>query len=75
MRSPGIATRQPRLLACLTDHQARPWAARHPALPPSALTELLHDDDRQVVEAAAANPSLPDAAVRAALAAATGGTA
>ncbi|BCL28857.1 hypothetical protein ACFFS2_05415 [Streptomyces aurantiacus] len=47
------------LLVCLTDHQARPMAAGHPALPPPAIVELLADTDRQVAETAAANPSLP----------------
>ncbi|WP_327104212.1 hypothetical protein [Nonomuraea glycinis] len=47
------------LLACLNDRQARPLAARHPALPPSAIVELLNDEGWEVVEAAAANPSLP----------------
>ncbi|MDX3072670.1 hypothetical protein [Streptomyces sp. MI02-7b] len=47
------------LLACLSDRQARPIAAGHPGLPPSAITELLGDDDGQVVRQAAANPSLP----------------
>ncbi|MEU1534011.1 hypothetical protein [Streptomyces fagopyri] len=47
------------LLACLAHVQARPIAARHPALPPSVIVELLTDTDRQVAEAAAANPSLP----------------
>lgn len=46
------------LLACLTDKQARPIAAGHPALPPPVVAELLTDNDWQVVEAAAANPSL-----------------
>ncbi|MDQ0604987.1 hypothetical protein QF037_009332 [Streptomyces canus] len=49
----------PALLACLTDRQARSWAAGHPALPPEAIVELLTDHDWQVVEAAASNPSLP----------------
>jgi hypothetical protein len=49
----------PALLACLSDRQARPIAARHPALPPQVIVTLLSDDDWQVVEAAAANPSLP----------------
>ncbi|MER5227945.1 hypothetical protein [Streptomyces flaveus] len=49
------------LLACLTDAQARRIAAGHPALPPPAIVELLTDDDWQVVEAAAGNPSLPRA--------------
>lgn len=53
----------PALLACLADKQARPIAARHPALPPPAIVELLTDTDWQVVEAAAANPSLPLAVV------------
>jgi hypothetical protein len=47
------------LLQCLTDRQARPIAARHPALPTAAITQLIHDPDERVVEAAAANPSLP----------------
>jgi hypothetical protein len=47
------------LLACLADRQARPIAAKHAALPPDVLVELLADDDWQVVEAAAANPVLP----------------
>lgn len=49
----------PALLACLTDKRARLIAVCHPALPPSVLVELLTDTDWQVVEAAAANPSLP----------------
>lgn len=49
------------LLACLADVQARRIAAGHPALPPSAIVELLTDDDGQVVEAAVGNPSLPRA--------------
>ncbi|CAM5732464.1 hypothetical protein SALBM311S_12738 [Streptomyces alboniger] len=49
------------LLACLTDRRARPIAAGHPALPPPVIVELLTDADWQVVEAAAANPSLPSA--------------
>ncbi|MGV9248989.1 hypothetical protein [Streptomyces sp. NPDC003710] len=49
----------PALLACLADRQARPIAAGHPALPPAFITELLIDNDWQVVEAAAGNPSLP----------------
>ncbi|MEU3105326.1 hypothetical protein [Streptomyces griseoflavus] len=47
------------LLACLTDARARTVAAGHPCLPPSVVVGLLSDDDWQVVEAAAANPSLP----------------
>jgi hypothetical protein len=47
------------LLACLADERARPIAASHPALPPQVIAELLTDTDWQVVEAAAANPSLP----------------
>ncbi|MBR7832065.1 hypothetical protein KDL01_02275 [Actinospica durhamensis] len=47
------------LLPCLADSQARPLAARHPELPPEVIVELLDDEDWQVVEAAAANPSLP----------------
>jgi hypothetical protein len=47
------------LLACLTDPQARPWAARHSALPPAVIIALLDDEDPHVAEQAAANPSLP----------------
>jgi hypothetical protein len=32
---------------------------RHPNLPPETLIKLLESDNRQVVEAAAANPALP----------------
>ncbi|MFF8092959.1 hypothetical protein [Streptomyces sp. NPDC016675] len=49
----------PALLACLADARARPVAAGHPALPPSVTEGLLTDADWRVVEAAAANPSLP----------------
>ncbi|CAL9425525.1 hypothetical protein SUDANB15_01928 [Streptomyces sp. enrichment culture] len=49
------------LLPCLADERARRVAAGHPALPEQAIAELLGDGDRQVVEAAAANPSLPGA--------------
>ncbi|GGT72097.1 hypothetical protein [Streptomyces lateritius] len=49
----------PALLACLADARARPTAAGRPALPPPVVVELLSDPDWQVVEAAAANPSLP----------------
>ncbi|MFE9699399.1 hypothetical protein [Streptomyces sp. NPDC006270] len=48
----------PALLACLADAQARPIAASHAALPPPIIEELLTGADWQVVEAAAANPSL-----------------
>ncbi|MFE5396102.1 hypothetical protein ACFQ9U_16290 [Streptomyces sp. NPDC056568] len=50
----------PALLACLADARARPVAARHAALPPSVAEKLLTDADWRVVEAAAANPSLPE---------------
>jgi hypothetical protein len=53
----------PALLACLPDTRARPLAAGHPALPPSTIADLLTDDDWQTVEAAAANPALPLAAM------------
>ncbi|MGW2474381.1 hypothetical protein [Streptomyces sp. NPDC001665] len=53
----------PALLACLADAQARRIAASHAALPPPIIEELLTDADWQVVEAAAANPSLPLAAM------------
>lgn len=49
------------LLVCLTDQDARRIAAGHAALPPETIVELLADHDWQVVEAAAANPSLPPA--------------
>ncbi|MFI8090306.1 hypothetical protein ACIF9R_18610 [Streptomyces sp. NPDC086080] len=49
----------PALLACLADTQARRIAAGRAALPASIIEELLTDTDRQVAEAAAANPSLP----------------
>ncbi|WP_326718503.1 hypothetical protein OHT59_02535 [Streptomyces sp. NBC_00243] len=51
----------PSLLVCLTDDQARPIAAGHPALPPHVMVKLLSDDNWQVAKAAAANPSLPQA--------------
>ncbi|WP_218002744.1 hypothetical protein [Nocardia brevicatena] len=52
----------PSLLACLADRKARRIAAGHPALPSPVIVDLLTaDDDWQVVEAAAANPSLPRA--------------
>lgn len=62
----------PALLACLTDVRARPLAAGHPALPPSVIVDLLADDDRGVVEAAAANPSLPVAVMARLVAGANG---
>jgi hypothetical protein len=52
------------LLHCLHDIQARPIAARHPALPSSAVVDLLTDADERVAEAAAANPALPQATMR-----------
>ncbi|MDX3672986.1 hypothetical protein [Streptomyces europaeiscabiei] len=52
------------LLACLTDGQARPIAAGHPALPPQGIVELLADDDGHVAKAAAGNASLPGAVMR-----------
>ena len=51
------------LLACLGDRQARRLAARHRALPPEVIVGLLGDEDWQVSEAAAANPSLPYSAM------------
>ncbi|MEY9873023.1 hypothetical protein ABH931_002504 [Streptacidiphilus sp. MAP12-33] len=56
------------LLACLEDATARPVAAAHPALPPGTIVDLLADDDWQVAAAAAANPALPVAVMRARLA-------
>ncbi|MEU6937689.1 hypothetical protein ABZ943_13385 [Streptomyces rubiginosohelvolus] len=49
----------PALLACLDDDEARPVAARHPALPQSVVTDLVAGADLRSAEAAAANPSLP----------------
>jgi hypothetical protein len=49
----------PALLNCLADEQARRLAAGHPALPSHVIAQLLTDTDGQVVEAVAANPSLP----------------
>lgn len=49
----------PALLPCLADERFRPLAARHPALPPEVVVELLSDPAAPVAEAAAANPSLP----------------
>lgn len=49
----------PALLACLTDRKVRHVAAGHPALALPVIVDLLTDDDGQVAEAAAANPSLP----------------
>ena len=51
------------LVACLADRQARVIAAGHPALPSPVIVGLLADDDWQVAHAAAANPSLPLAAM------------
>ncbi|WP_328306812.1 hypothetical protein OG432_01310 [Streptomyces sp. NBC_00442] len=53
------------LFVCLSDERARRMAAGHPALAPSVITRLLADDDWQVAEAAAANPSLPAEAMAA----------
>jgi len=52
------------LLHCLDDPQARPLAARHPALPTDVLVTLLDDPESRVAESAAANPSLPGSVVR-----------
>ncbi|MFD9302015.1 hypothetical protein ACFWCB_04810 [Streptomyces sp. NPDC060048] len=51
------------LLPCLVDHKAGPDAARHPALSGPVLVELLTHDSPEIAEAAAANPSLPRAAM------------
>ncbi|MEU0539884.1 hypothetical protein ABZ319_08425 [Nocardia sp. NPDC005978] len=51
------------LRTCLTDSRARRSAAGHRALPPATIVELLDDQDWQVVQAAAANPALPHAAM------------
>ena len=52
------------LVLCLTDHQARPFAAAHPRLPTDTLTALLDDPDWAVANNAAANPSLPAETMR-----------
>jgi hypothetical protein len=52
------------LLACLADRQARRIAACHPALPVETILQLLADADIGVAAAAAANPSLPESAMR-----------
>jgi hypothetical protein len=62
-RHPGATAAA--LLACLADRRARPRAAGHRALSPEVIVELLGDEDWQVVEAAAANPSLPRSAMSA----------
>ncbi|MET9572234.1 hypothetical protein ABZY34_24385 [Streptomyces virginiae] len=49
------------LLPCLADGKSRGRAAAHPALPAAVVVGLLDDPDREVVEAAAGNPSLPPA--------------
>lgn len=49
----------PALLACLDDRRAGRIAASHPNLPVPSLLDLLSSDDPDLVEAAAANPSLP----------------
>lgn len=60
-RHPNASSRV--LLACLADGRARPVAAGRPALPAPVVVELLDDADPCVVEAAAANPSLPLAVI------------
>ncbi|MFI8192607.1 hypothetical protein ACIF8T_28190 [Streptomyces sp. NPDC085946] len=52
----------PTLPACLADGRAGVPVAGHPALPPEVATGLPAGDGPQVVEAAAADPSLPRAA-------------
>nr|WSX53495.1 hypothetical protein OG409_33980 [Streptomyces sp. NBC_00974] len=49
------------LLPCLREPKAQAHAARHPALSPSVLVDLLTHASPDVAEAAAANPSLPRA--------------
>ncbi|MGW4507260.1 hypothetical protein ACWENO_21775 [Streptomyces sp. NPDC004436] len=61
-RHPGATASA--LLVCSAHERARPVAAAHPALPPPVIVELLADEDWRVVEAAAANPSLPSAVMR-----------
>ncbi|MET9466471.1 hypothetical protein ABZY44_17030 [Streptomyces sp. NPDC006544] len=51
------------LLPCLRDPKAQAHAARHPALSPPVLVDLLTHASPDVAEAAAANPSLPRAAM------------
>ncbi|GAA1392477.1 DUF2336 domain-containing protein [Kitasatospora putterlickiae] len=55
----------PALVACLTDNEASPIAATHPALPPEVLTDLIGGDLPHLAEAAATNPSLPPETARA----------
>ncbi|HKT02048.1 MAG TPA: hypothetical protein VJT31_21180 [Rugosimonospora sp.] len=64
-RHPNATSRV--LELCLRDDQARQIAARHPALPVPTLLRLLDDARPRVVEAAAANPALPEQAMRALL--------
>ncbi|MBT2472396.1 hypothetical protein J7E97_32250 [Streptomyces sp. ISL-66] len=52
---------QVRELATSGEHKARADAARHPALSPAALADLLAHACPDTAEAAAANPSLPRA--------------
>lgn len=52
------------LLACLADPRARRIATSHPAMPVETIIRLLTDADTGVAAAAAANPSLPEAAMR-----------
>ncbi|MGW6688254.1 hypothetical protein [Streptomyces sp. NPDC054961] len=49
------------LLPCLHDPKAQVHAARHPALSPPVLVDLLTHPSPDVAESAAANPSLPRA--------------
>ncbi|MGW4037635.1 hypothetical protein ACWEIM_15275 [Streptomyces sp. NPDC004778] len=53
----------PALLTRLEDDEARPVAARHPALPPDVVTGLVAGADLRSAEAAAASPSLPPTAM------------
>lgn len=52
------------LLLCLTDREARPWAAAHPRVPADTLVALLDDPEWRVASHAAANPALPLEAMR-----------
>ncbi len=51
------------LLVCLADERVRRIAASHRALPTQTIVDLLADHDIDVAAAAAANPSLPAAAM------------
>lgn len=59
------ATEPRTLLLCLTDREARAWAAGNPRLPTDTLLALLDDPEWTVADRAAANPALPPETMRA----------